>query len=219
MAFENTELPATILLGSQIGPMWDVEVVEYGQGSRYVNRRLNHSRYRFGLRHIMDRDNLYAQITDFFEALGGPAVGFLVDNPIDNSTNMGSTATAFDMTLGTGDGATTTFNLNKTYTVGSSTVTRRIHKPKSGTILVGDNSSPQATYTVVYDTTPGASEVNIDTDEGTATFGTAPSSSTPLTWGGGFYIPVALETNDLSGILHPDRWSEVGLDLIELMNP
>lgn len=219
MAFVETELPPTVLLGSQIGPVWDVEIMEYGQGSRYVNRRLAHSRYRFSLRHVIDRADLFSQVVDFFEALGGPATGFLIDNPLDNSTAMNSTITAYDMTLGTGDGATTVFNLNKQYTQGASTVSRRIFKPKTGTVLVGDNSSPQSTYTVVYDTTPGVGEVAISTTAGTATFQAAPASSTPLTWGGGFYIPVALEGGDLSGILHPDSWSEVGLDLIELMNP
>lgn len=219
MAFEEQQLPPAILLGSTTGPVWDVDIIEYGQGSRYVNRHLAQSRYRMSLRHIIDRDDLHTQILNFFEALGGPATGFLVDYPLDNSTAQNGTITAYDMTLGTGDGATTVFNLNKQYTVGSSTVSRRIHKPKTGTVLVGDNSSPQSTYTVVYDTLPGASEVAISTTAGTATFGTAPASSTPLTWGGGFYIPVALENADLSGILHPDSWAEVGLDLIELLDP
>lgn len=220
MAFEETVLPSTILLGSSSGPKWDVEVIEYGQGSRYVNRRLNQARYLFNLRHIEERPNVFANILEFFQALGGPATGFLVDYWMDNST--ASTPSSTDMVIGTGDGSTTQFNLTKTYTAGGTSTTRRIFKPKTGTVSVGvASSSPVAEPTVVYDQspeTPSAGQVNVNTVTGVITFGTAPGDGFQVTWGGEFYIPVALEGDSID-IVGPDKWYETGLTLIELLNP
>lgn len=222
MAFEPTVLPSTILLGSSSGPVWDAEILEYGQGSRYVNRKINQARYRFSLRHIEERPNVFASVIDFFQGLGGPSVGFLVDYWLDNSTAMNSTASSTDMVIGTGDGSTTQFNLTKTYTAGGTTTTRRIFKPKTGTVSIGvASTSPVTEPTVVYDQspeTPSAGQVNVNTSTGVITFGTAPGNGETVTWGGGFYIPVALEGDSID-ITGPDKWYEFGLTLIELLNP
>jgi len=220
MAFEEVQLPPTILLGSSLGPKWDVDVIEYGQGSRYVNVRVNQSRYRFTLRHVVERPNIFADVVQFFEALGGPATGFLVDNWLDNSTAMGGVAANTDMSLGTGDGTTTVFNLNRTYTQGTSTSTKRIFKPKTGTILVAAVGSPTQSFSVVFDDgAPTTSEVDISTTAGTATFGEAPSSGAVLTWGGDYFCPVALEGNEIT-FTGPDKWYELaGMNLIELLAP
>lgn len=214
MAFENIQLPPAMLLGSSMGPTWDVEIIEYGQGSRQVNRKVNQSRYRFNLRHILQRANLFSDVVQFFEALGGPATGFLVDNPIDNATNMNGANAATDIGLGDGDGTTTSFNLVRTYSQGSSSTSRRIFKPKSDLLIAVDGSP----LTVVYDTTPGSGEVSVNTSTGVLTFDTAPGNGLAITWGGGYYYPVALEGTamDLSA---PDKWYELDLTLIELLNP
>lgn len=214
MAFANVQLPPTILLGSSMGPTWDVEIIEYGQGSRQVNRKINQSRYRFNLRHILERPNLFSDVIQFFEALGGPSVGFLVDNPMDNSTAMGGTAATTDMSLGNGDGSTTSFNLTRTYTQGNSSTSRRIFKPKSDLLIAVDGTP----LTVVYDTAPASGEVGVNTSTGVLTFETAPGSGLAVTWGGGYYYPVAMEGNALD-LSAPDKWYELDLTLIELLAP
>jgi uncharacterized protein (TIGR02217 family) len=222
VAFAETVLPSTILLGSSSGPKWDVEVIEYGQGARYVNRRINQARYVFNLRHIEEREHVYTKLLDFFQGLGGPATGFLVDYWLDNSTAMGGTTSSADMVIGTGDGAATQFNLTKTYTAGSTTTSRRIFKPKTGTVKIGvASSSPVDEPTVVYDQspeTPSAGQVNVNTVTGVVTFGTAPGAGEFVTWGGEFYIPVALQGNAID-IIGPDKWYEAGITLVELLNP
>lgn len=214
MAFENVQLPPTVLLGSTFGPSWDVEVLEYGQGARYVNRKINQSRHRFNLRHVVPRSDLFSQVVQFFEAIGGPATGFLLDNPIDNSTAMGGTATATDMSLGDGDGTTTIFNLTRTYTQGGASTSRRIFKPKQD-LLVAVDGTP---LTVVYDSTPNVGEVDVNTGTGVLTFNAAPGAGLAVTWGGGYYYPVALEENQINMTV-PDAWYEMDLSLIELLNP
>lgn len=221
MAFEEVVLPQTILLGSSGGPVWDVDVMEYGQGSRYVNIKVNQSRYRFSLRHVVERTDIFSNIIQFFEAMGGPATGFLLDNWLDNSTAMGGTPTATDMTLGTGDGTTTVFNLSRQYTQGGASNSRRIYKPKTGTVLIAGSGSPEIAYTITYDTqTSPVAEALVSTTAGTVTFATAPADGAPLTWGGEYYYPVALEGNAMDGIVGPDKWYELSsMSLVELLNP
>lgn len=214
MAFINTELPPQILLGSSFGPSWDVEIVQYGQGDEFVNRKINQSRYTFSLRHVVERSALFADVVQFFNAIGGPATGFLVDNPIDNKTNMAGSNTATDISLGDGDGSTTTFNLVRTYTHGAVSTSRRIFKPKND-ILVAVDGTP---LTVVYDSVPASGEVSVDSGTGVLTFETAPGDGLAVTWGGGYYCPVRLN-GDMLDISAPDAWYELNASLIELLNP
>ena len=220
MAFEEVQLPPSILLGSSITQKWDVDVIEYGQGARYVNIKVNQSRYRFSLRHVVERADIFADVVQFFEALGGPATGFLIDNWLDNSTAMGGVAAGTDMTLGTGDGTTTVYNISRTYTQGTSTSTKRVFKPKTGTILVAAVGSPTQSFSVVFDNgSPSSSQVDISTTAGTATFGEAPSNGAILTWGGDYFCPVALEGNEIA-ITGPDKWYELsGMVFVELLAP
>lgn len=214
MAFINVQLPSAILLGSSFGPSWDVEILSYGQGDEYVNRKINQPRYSFSLRHVVERANLFSEVVQFFNAIGGPATGFLVDNPIDNATNMAGTNTATDISLGDGDGSTTTFNLVRTYTQGSVSTSRRIFKPKQD-LLVAVDGTP---LTVVYDAVPASGEVSVNTGTGVLTFEAAPGSGLEVTWGGGYYCPVRLNADSLD-IAAPDRWYELNATLIEVLNP
>lgn len=213
MAFVNVELPPEILVGSSAGPTWNVDIIEYGQGSRQVNVNVPFSRYVFSLNHIFPNTEIHDLLLNFFEALGGPSTGFLLDNWMDNSTNNGGVASGTDMSLGAGDDTTLTFPLYRQYTFSTETRRRRIWKPKTDIQIPG--------YIVVYNATPAAGEASVNTDTGMVTFESPPASGVNLTWGGGYYLPVALQSKGIEGVVSSDpRWFDFsGLPLIELLKP
>ena len=79
-----------------------------------------------------------------------------------------------------GDGTTKTFYLVKTYSIGSLIRHKRIYRPIAAS-FVTSLSSP-----------------TLDATIGKVTVSVAPSNGTNVTWGGTFYTPAALITNDLT---------------------
>ncbi len=82
--------------------------------------------------------------------------------------------------FGTGNGALTMFGLYKTYSSGGQTRTRRIIKPKTGSVSIYKNGVLQ-TETTHY---------TIDYATGIVTFTAAPTNGHVLAWTGTFLIPV-----------------------------
>ena len=83
----------------------------------------------------------------------------------------------------TGDGSNKIFQLVKSYTFGSQTVSRPIKKPIAAG-LVAYKNGVSATYT-------------LDTTTGILTFTTAPGAGVVVTWDGQFDVPARFDTDSL----------------------
>ena len=121
-----------------------------------------------GVRSLKDLKTLIA----FFRARKGPLRGFLYKDMVDFKA-------AGDQ-FGTGDGTTTAFQLKRIYSDTANTDSRKIYRPKTGTIQIYKDAVLQTVtthYTINYTT-------------GIVTFVTAPAAAAVLTWNGEFYIPM-----------------------------
>lgn len=189
MAFHEVQFPTGISKGSSGGPMRMTDVVTLRSGYEQRNTIWADSRRRYdaglGLQNLKD---LYL-VLEFFEARRGRLHGFRWKDWADYKSLDPITATsATDVTLGTGDASTTTFQLRKVYTDAGGSYTRTIKKPVSGTVKVAVNSAVQ---------TEGV-DFTVDTTTGIITFTTAPGSGLAVTAGFEFDVPVRFDMDEIS---------------------
>jgi uncharacterized protein (TIGR02217 family) len=95
--------------------------------------------------------------------------------------------TPLDQRIGTGDGATKTFQLVKTYGSSFAPYMRTISKPVSGTVRVATNGIEQ----------PVGSAFNCDPTTGLVTFPVPPAPGAAITAGYSFDVPVRFDTDEL----------------------
>ena len=110
-----------------------------------------------------------------------------------------------DQIIGTGDGATTAFQLVKRYTSGAQSWTRSIAKPVAGTVTIALNGTPQPSGWSVGATT------------GLVTFSAAPGAGIAITAGFVFDVPVRFDTDVLDVTLDLERLGSITtIPLVEL---
>jgi uncharacterized protein (TIGR02217 family) len=186
-AFHEVRFPLRLSFGTSGGPGRRVEIVRLSTGFEHGNLRHRHSVRRYdagsGLRSLAD----LADVMAFFEARRGRLTGFRFRDPLDwHSGPHGAAAGAFDQLIGVGDGATTRFDLRKTYGEGDAAYHRPIEKPVAGTV------------TVAVDGTETAADVAIDTAAGSVTFASPPGAGEAVTAGFAFDVPVRFDIEQLS---------------------
>ncbi len=191
MAFHDIRFPVAIGFGSSGGPVRETEIVRLSSGYEVRNVRLAQGlrRYNVGVG-LKTLDDLHTVIA-FFEARSGQMHGFRFRDPADHQSCMPSgTVAATDQSLGTGDGSTTTFQLQKTYGDGAGSVARAITKPVAGTVQVA-----------VDGVTADAADYAVDTTTGVITFDAAPGAGLAVTAGFGFDTPVRFDTPHLDAAI------------------
>lgn len=186
VAFHEVQFPANVAYGSQGGPTRKTEIITLDNGDEHRNSPWADSRRMWQVNYgVKSYDDLY-DIIEFWEARQGPLHGFRFKDWLDY-TSMGpqDTPTASDQNIGTGDGATTVFQLTKTYSSGGYNYIKTIVKPVSGTVLIYVNGSDPGGWTV-------------DTTTGLVTFGSAPSVSDAITAGFEYDIPVRFQDDSIT---------------------
>ncbi|MEN6541996.1 DUF2460 domain-containing protein [Parvibaculum sp.] len=187
MAFHEIRFPTNIAFGATGGPERRTEIVTLGSGAEERNSPWAHSRRRYnaglGLRSLDDVHELIG----FFEARHGRLYGFRWKDRADcKSCAPGAVASATDQMIGTGDGATRTFQLAKTYTSGGIVYERPIIKPVAGSVSVAVDGTAMA----------GAA-FSVDTTTGVVSFTVAPAFGAVVTAGFEFDVPVRFDTDFL----------------------
>ncbi len=186
MAFHDVRFPVDIALGATGGPERRTEIVTLGSGFEERNSPWAHSRRNYNAGYgVKTLDQLHSVIA-FFEARMGRLHSFRWKDYADcKSCVPQQTPTATDQALGTGDDATTAFQLKKTYSSGAQSYTRDIKTPVAGSVLVAVDASPMA------------SGWSVDTATGIVTFDTAPATDAVLTAGFEFDVPARFDTDRL----------------------
>jgi uncharacterized protein (TIGR02217 family) len=187
--FHEIRFPLDVSLGSRGGPRRLTDIVTLASGREERNARWAHSlrRYDAGLG-VRTLDALYAVIA-FFEERRGRLYGFRFRDRIDCRSGPPSAArSATDQRIGTGDGATATFQLVKTYGLAHAPYTRPVVKPVAGTVRVAVNGGEQSTAAFTCDETTGLV---------TFTPGHAPPAGAAVTAGFEFDVPVRFDTDEL----------------------
>lgn len=123
------------------------------------------------------------ELSIFFEARGGRVFGFRFRDPVDWKTCApAAQISATDQALGTGDGVTSGFQLQKHYTCGEVSFTRTILKPAEGSVVVAIDGD-------------ATSEFSVDWTTGVVTFDAAPAEGAVLTAGFEFDVPARFDTD------------------------
>lgn len=157
-SFTETRFPTNISQGSSGGPGFKTDVMMVTSG--FEERKIKWSEQRsifnvaYGIRSVDD----YEALLNFFVSMRGKAYGFRYKDWADYKSCSITVEPAFDdQIIGSGNGATTSFQLIKNYTAGF-TYQRNITKPVIGSILVGIGGIASSTNFVA------------DTSAGTITF-------------------------------------------------
>ena len=186
MNFHEIRFPASLSFGSVGGPERRTDVVTLANGFEERNTPWAHSRRRYdagvGMRSLDDVETLIS----FFEARQGQLYGFRWKDWSDFKSSRASGDVAYDdQVIATGDGATTEFQLVKTYRSGAFSYARPITKPVEGSVRIG----------VEQDELREGVEYSIDTERGLVTFVQPPQEMAVVTAGFEFDVPVRFDTD------------------------
>lgn len=209
--FDEVVFPISVALGAVGGPERLTEIIALGSGREARNARWHGSRRRYdagsGLKSLDD----LAEVVAFFEARRGRLIGFRWRDALDDrSCRPSGTPTAFDQTLGTGDGDSAVFQLLKRYGAGAAAYERTIGKPVAGSVRVAVDGA-ELTEGVGFD---------VDATTGRVTFrpATVPAVGAVVTAGFRFHVPVRFDTDQLSVDLAAFAAGEVpSIPLVEIV--
>ncbi len=151
MSFHEVRFPLRLALGVTGGPVRRTDIVRLSNGRENRNARWRQARRTYdvgsGIKSVAD---LY-EVLAFFEARRGQLYGFRFRDPIDfSSAGPLQPVRPTDQVIGTGDGATQSFQLVKTYADGGGGLLRTIAKPLASTVVLALNGGllPSDRYTV-----------------------------------------------------------------------
>jgi uncharacterized protein (TIGR02217 family) len=189
-AFHEVLFPLDIALKSAGGPQRRTDVVTLGSGREERNARWAHSRRRYDAGYGVKTFEALSQVVAFYEERRGRLHGFRWRDRLDHaSAAPGVAVAATDQVIGTGDGATATFQLAKTYGSLYAPYRRPVIKPVPDSVRVavdGDEAEQGTDFTA-------------DSVTGVVTFlpGHIPSTGAAVTAGFLFDVPVRFDTDYL----------------------
>jgi uncharacterized protein (TIGR02217 family) len=190
MAFHEVRFPLDISRGAQGGPERRTEIVVLGSGAEERNSRWAQSRRTWNAGYgVHSLDALHAIIA-FFEERRGRLHGFRWRDPADwKSCAPQATPGPLDQQIGTGDGATATFQLTKIYGGSFAPWTRTIEKPVAGTVSIAVAGIARTAGT----------HFTVDATTGRVTFlaGQVPTAGEAVTAGFEFDCPARFDTDKL----------------------
>lgn len=185
MAHLDIDFPRDVAAGAQANLERRDEVVQLASGHEETNQRWTHARrsYAAGLG-IRSAEDL-ALVVALFEEVRGRANSFRFRDWLDwRSASGNGPVTMLDQPLGTGDGATTAFQLVKRYG-NVNPYLRPIALPHPASLLVAVDGARSRALTL----TPVV---------GLVTFDAPPPAGAALTAGFTFDVPVRFSTSTLS---------------------
>mgnify|MGYP003382137277 FL=1 len=133
MAFDDIRFPTSISRGASGGPERRTDIVVLGSGAEERNSRWADSRRSYNAGFGVKSLNDIHTVIRFFEERRGRLHGFRWKDHLDFKSGAPQAAvTASDQVIGTGDGATASFQLVKIYGTGLRDYVRTITAPVAG---------------------------------------------------------------------------------------
>lgn len=182
--FHDVRLPENISYGVVGGPLYSTSVQRTASGHERRNRNWRNSLHRWDLAHAfrqfspaaVERD--IAVLVAFFHARQGRTFAFRFKDWVDFQ--------AEDQSLGTGDGATTVFQLVKWYGDAGGWYKRDVTKPVAGTVTIFLDGVAQA-----------GSAWSIDHLTGVVTLDTPPAVGVQVSASFEFDVPVRFDMDKM----------------------
>jgi uncharacterized protein (TIGR02217 family) len=190
MAFHEVRFPLDISRGAEGGPERRTDIVTLGSGAEERNSRWANSRRSWNAGYGVHTLDALHTIIAFFEERRGRLHGFRWRDAGDwKSCGPQGTPSMLDQTIATGDGATATFQLTKTYGGIYAPWIRPITKPVAGTVKIAVAGAARTL----------ATHFTVDTAAGRVTFlaGSIPGAGQAITAGFEFDCPVRFDTDKL----------------------
>jgi uncharacterized protein (TIGR02217 family) len=190
MSFHDVRFPQRLAFGAVGGPERRTDIVTLASGFEERNSPWAGSRRRYNAGFALASLADLHEVIGFFEARMGRLHAFRFRDALDHaSCAPGQTPQPTDQALGTGDGATTAFQLVKTYASGGATYVRAIQKPVTGTVRVAVAGVEKTLGT----------DFTFDMATGIVTFlaGHVPGAGAAVTAGYEFDVPVRFDTDRL----------------------
>ena len=175
--FHEVRFPPDISYGAVGGPGWSTSIVTTVSGHERRNANWSQARGRWNVAHGLKRREQVAELIAFFRARMGRAYGFRFKDWTDYQ--------ALAQTLGTGDGATKSFQLVKRYASGGEVASRTITKPVAGTVKL------------YRDGVQATSGWSVDAATGLVTFTAAPAMGVIVTADFEFDVPARFDTDQM----------------------
>ena len=136
--FDDVVFPLQIGREAEVTAEFSTNVVTTLSGHERRNSSWSNARLSYDVGPGVRSEAELGQLLSFFRARRGPAVGFRLSDPFDNSSNgMLGNPNMLDQKLGVSDGVRTTFALTKTY--GHDGQIRRITRPVAASVTVAVN--------------------------------------------------------------------------------
>lgn len=188
MSFFDVEFPRVVSYRAVGGAGFSTTVVPVSSGFEQRNRNWSLARSRYTVSLITPagavRADFAEQLRRFFLLVGGKADGFRFYDHLDHAARAETCATL----------TSTTFQLQKTYTLAGRSYSRPIAKPITGTLVDFAGVSIPNTLTVrvggvIADPQPTVSAA------GVLTFGSAPGGAVTADFD--YHVPVRLDTDDM----------------------
>lgn len=202
MSFLETQFDPAITNGAVGGPMFKTTVVTTNSGNELRNVEWQYPLHQYNVANGLKTQAQIDLTKALFMNTKGKAYGFRFKDWADY------TVAPLNSTL-TQIGSSHVYQLVKVYTVGASSLLRKILKPVTGTVTIYKNS-----IDVTANTT-------LDTTTGLITWTTGyPTGGDVLTWAGQFDVPVRFDTDVLQQTIDSFNnfsWSQI--IMVELRNP
>ena len=185
-------------------PRTSTSITATAGGAERRNRNWVHPLHDFILPEALARGwDCYEALHDHWMAMGGPEKSWPWRDPMDfasrhlDQPNVAPAVTMLDQQIGVADGATASWQLTKTYTVGSQTYTRNIHLPVTASLLVSVNG-----VLATVAPAPGPFTVAVTRPGGVVTLNHNPTAGHVIRAGFLFDVEVRFESDDAyEGIL------------------
>lgn len=190
--FHEVPFPPDIAYGAAGGPGYSTSVVTTVSGHEKRNANWAAARGRWNVAHGLKNREQVASLIAFFRARKGRAYGFRFKDWADYQ--------AVGEAIGTGDGATTTFQLVKRYLSGGVSETRTITKPVTDTVVV------------YLDGVAQTSGWSVGTATGIVTFNAAPANGAVITADFEFDVPARFDTDQMEITIETyelGRWGQI----------
>lgn len=135
--FDDVLYPFALGRSASVAPEFSTSIAVTASGHERRNSLWSDARLHFDVGPGIRSETELADLIGFFRARRGPARGFRLMDPFDNSSNgMAGTPTPLDQLLGLGDGFRADFQLVKLYGSSTEPQVRAITRPRANTLVV-----------------------------------------------------------------------------------
>ncbi len=147
--FDDVPYPFALGRSASVAPEFSTSIAVTASGHERRNSLWSDARLHFDVGPGIRSEAELSELITFFRARRGPARGFRLTDPFDNSSNaMNGSPTMLDQLIGIGNGERADFQLLKSYGGGAEPQVRAITRPRPETLVVSVGGAATTAWTL-----------------------------------------------------------------------